>query len=102
MTVLERFTTLYHLTQAHRRTSDSKTRTSLAPTLHDQANSSRCRRSAEPYPDREKITAIRYPSRTMQKHKKTGYNLVIFQNLVNGSDFLEIVEGKKVVERWPK
>jgi len=49
-----------------------------------------------------KITAIRYPSHAMQKRKKTGYNLVVFQDLVNGSDFLEIVEGKKAVERWPK
>ena len=49
-----------------------------------------------------RITAIRFPSNAMQKLKKTGYNLVVFQDLVADPDFLEIMEGNKKVERWPK
>lgn len=49
-----------------------------------------------------RITAIRFPSNAMLKAGKTGSNLVIFQNNVNGADFLEIMEDNKVIEKWPK
>jgi len=49
-----------------------------------------------------RITAIRFPSNAMQKVGKVGYNLVVFQDLVAGSDFLEIMDGSKPLERWPK
>lgn len=49
-----------------------------------------------------RITAIRFPSNAMQKLGKTGHNLVIFQNNVHGTDFLEIMEDTAVLERWPK
>lgn len=50
----------------------------------------------------ERITAIRFPSNAMRKQGKEGYNLVIFQDIVETPDFLEIMEGDQVVERWPK
>lgn len=50
----------------------------------------------------KRITAIRFPSNAMQKLKKTGTNLVVFHEVVAAPDFLEIMEGNKVVERWPK
>ena len=43
---------------------------------------------------------VRSPSNPMHRKKKAGFNLVIFQDLVNGSDFLEIMESKRVLERW--
>lgn len=49
-----------------------------------------------------RIAAIRFPSRVMIKLGKKGFNLVVFQDLVGGSDFLEIMEGNTVLERWPK
>jgi len=48
------------------------------------------------------ISAIRFPSNAMQKKKEIGYNLVVFQNLIAGADFLEIMEDDTNVERWPK
>ncbi|NBB78915.1 MAG: RES domain-containing protein [Verrucomicrobia bacterium] len=48
------------------------------------------------------IAAIRFPSNAMQKAGRVGYNLVVFQDLVSGSDFLEIMDGSKPLERWPK
>lgn len=50
----------------------------------------------------KRITAIRFPSNAMRKQGKTGNNLVVFQDIVSAPDFLEIMEGDKVVERWPK
>jgi len=49
-----------------------------------------------------RITAIRFPSNAMRKVKKSGYNLVVFQNLVTNPDFLEIIEENRSVEKWPK
>lgn len=50
----------------------------------------------------KRISAIRFPSNAMRKQGKAGSNLVIFQDIVTAPDFLEIMEGDKVVERWPK
>lgn len=49
-----------------------------------------------------RITAIRFPSNAMRKKNKSGYNLVIFQNLIPDPDFLEIIEGNRSVEGWPR
>lgn len=49
-----------------------------------------------------RITAIRLPSSAMLRQKKIGYNLVVFQDLIASTDFLEIMEGDSSVERWPK
>ncbi len=38
----------------------------------------------------------------MLKKGKTGFNLVIFQNTLVAPDFLEILEGTRVLERWGK
>jgi len=50
----------------------------------------------------KRISAIRFPSNAMRKQGKAGNNLVVFQDIVSAPDFLEIMEGDKVVERWPK
>jgi len=50
----------------------------------------------------KRISGIRFPSNAMQKKGKSGFNLVVFQDLVPNPDFLEIMEGDKVLERWPK
>ncbi len=49
-----------------------------------------------------RITAIRFPSNAMRKLNQSGFNVVIFQNLVSDPDFLEIIEENKSVEKWPK
>lgn len=49
-----------------------------------------------------RISAIRFPSNAMQKTGKTGHNLVVFHDLVRRPDRLEIIEGKRILERWPK
>lgn len=49
-----------------------------------------------------RVSAIRFPSHAMHTAGKTGHNLVIFQNLVSGSDRLEIIAGTRVLERWPQ
>jgi RES domain-containing protein len=50
----------------------------------------------------KRISAIRFPSNAMRKQGKAGNNLVVFQDIVAAPDFLEIMEGDKVVERWAK
>jgi RES domain-containing protein len=50
----------------------------------------------------KRISAIRFPSNAMRKQGKAGNNLVVFQDIVSAPDFLEIMEGDKVVERWAK
>jgi hypothetical protein len=49
-----------------------------------------------------KVCAIRFPSKAMKKEGKTGHNLVVFHDLVTGSDRLEIMEDAAVIESWPK
>jgi hypothetical protein len=49
-----------------------------------------------------RISALRFPSNAMHKIGKIGANLVVFQDLLGGSDQLEILEGNHVLERWPK
>ncbi|GAB5561834.1 MAG: hypothetical protein SynsKO_34810 [Synoicihabitans sp.] len=49
-----------------------------------------------------RISAIRFPSNAMHQTGKIGTNLVIFQDLLGGSDQLKIIEGNRVLERWPK
>lgn len=48
------------------------------------------------------ISAIRFPSNAMLKREKTGFNLVIFQDIVMAPDFLEIMEDDRILERWPR
>ena len=49
-----------------------------------------------------KVCAIRFPSKAMKKEGKTGHNLVVFHDLVTGSDRLEIMEDAAVIESWRK
>lgn len=50
----------------------------------------------------KRISAIRFPSNAMRNQGKAGTNLVVFQDLLTGSDRLEVLEGTKIRERWPK
>lgn len=50
----------------------------------------------------ERVLAIRFPSNAMHKKGKAGFNIVVFQDLVAAPAFLEIMDGFKVLERWPK
>lgn len=47
------------------------------------------------------VVAIRFPSNAMMKRGRSGFNLVVFQDLVRFPSFLEIVEDTTVLARWP-
>lgn len=49
-----------------------------------------------------RILAIRYPSNAITRNEKKGCNLVIFQDLIQSPNLLEIMEGEDVLESWPK
>lgn len=38
----------------------------------------------------------------MRKKGKSGFNLVVFQDIVERADYLKIMENDTVVESWPK
>jgi len=48
-----------------------------------------------------RVSAIRFPSNAMLKKGRTGFNLVIFQELVTAPDCLEILEDNRILEKWP-
>lgn len=50
----------------------------------------------------KKVAAIRFKSNAMQKLGKLGYNVVVFQDVIHSPDSLKILEGNRVLEKWPK
>lgn len=48
-----------------------------------------------------RISAVRYPSNQMRKLGKQGSNIVVYRAPLAAPDFLEVLEGNRVLNRWP-
>jgi RES domain-containing protein len=50
----------------------------------------------------KRIAAVRYPSNQMRKLGKQGHNIVVYQEALSPPDYLEVLEGDRVLNRWPE